>query len=145
MTSWVVCDSGILLATVLPETYSTQALALLHQWEQKDIRLAAPALLRYEVVSVIRKSVYRNILPVDDAVQKRDILLAQPVRIYLDDTLLRRAYDLATQYNLPATYDAQYLAVAERLECELWTADERLYNALRPSINTVKWLGQYNP
>lgn len=34
MTSWVVADSGILLATVLPETYSAQAKALLFVKQQ---------------------------------------------------------------------------------------------------------------
>jgi predicted nucleic acid-binding protein len=29
------------------------------------------------------------------------------------------------------------------LGCELWTADERLYNAVKDELPWVKWLGNY--
>jgi len=48
---------------------------------------------------------------------------------------------LAEAHGLPATYDAHYLALAERLEAELWTADRRLYAAVQaamPQVNLVK-------
>ncbi len=46
MTSWVVTDSGIYLATVLPETYSAQADALLESWSRLSLNVAAPYLFR---------------------------------------------------------------------------------------------------
>jgi len=52
-------------------------------------------------------------------------------------------YALAAQFNRPAAYDSQYLAVAERLGCEFWTADERLYNAVKTHLSWVKWLGNF--
>ncbi len=55
MASWVVSDSGILLASVLKETYSAQAKALLKQWHTDKVQIAAPALLKYELVAVQRK------------------------------------------------------------------------------------------
>jgi predicted nucleic acid-binding protein len=58
-----------------------------------------------------------------------------------DDALLRRGLALATQFNRPTAYDAQYLAVAERLGCDFWTADERLYNAVNTQLAWVHWLG----
>jgi len=143
MTSWVVADSGIFIATVLEETFSQQADALISRWSTQDVQIAAPILFRYEVTSVMRKSVYRNLLTPKEAIQKRDILLAQPIRLMIDIDLLKRGYDLATQYNRPAAYDAQYLAVAERLGCEFWTTDERLYNATQPNLNWVKWIGNF--
>ncbi|MBC8099768.1 MAG: type II toxin-antitoxin system VapC family toxin [Armatimonadetes bacterium] len=48
--------------------------------------------------------------------------------------LYRRAYELAEQLSLPTAYDAQYLAVAEHLGCDFWTADERLYNAVTVQV-----------
>ena len=35
------------------------------------------------------------------------------------------------RYELPATYDAHYLALAEWMDIELWTADMRLVKAIR--------------
>lgn len=61
----------------------------------------------------------------------------------VSDALLLRAYELATQLSRPTAYDAQYLAVAERFQCDFWTADERLFNAVSNSLTWVKWLGNF--
>jgi predicted nucleic acid-binding protein len=56
--------------------------------------------------------------------------------------LVNRAYDLAQSLNLPRTYDAQYLAVAESLGCEFWTGDERFFNSARSLFPFIRWLGE---
>src|SRR5436190_20051297 len=122
MTAWVVADSGIFLATVLTETYSEHAEQLLRGWREHEVQIAAPTLFRYEIVDVMRKSVYRGILSTEQALKGRDALLEYPVQLLMDDALLKRGFELATQYSRPTAYDAQYLAVAERLRCEFWTA-----------------------
>lgn len=145
MTSWVVTDSSILLATVLTETYSDAAEALVQSWEQSGMKIAAPTLLRYELVAVIRKHVARGALTAEHGLEAREKLLSQKISFYLNSDLLRRGYELATRFNRPTAYDSQYLAVAERLGCEFWTADERLYNALHQDLTWVKWLGNFSP
>lgn len=143
MTSWVVADSGVFLAVVLNEPYSTQADALIALWKQDGIRIAAPYLFRYEAVAVVRKHVARGTLKPEDGVAALEKLLLEPVKVFMDDDLLRRAYELATRFNRPTTYDSQYLAVAERLGCEFWTADERFFNILTHDLNWVKWVGSF--
>ena len=39
--------------------------------------------------------------------------------------------------------DAHYLALAESFGCELWTADERFYRVASPSIENVRWIGEF--
>lgn len=51
--------------------------------------------------------------------------------------------ELAHQFNLPATYDPHYLALAEREGCEYWTADARLWNTVKGKLAWVRWLGDY--
>jgi predicted nucleic acid-binding protein len=145
MTSWVVADAGIFLAAVLEESYSKQASALIKLWNTEDRQIAAPTLFRYEIIAVIRKNVFRVLLAPEDALEKRDILLslAQKLRFFVDDDLLRRSYELATQLNRPTAYDSQYLAVAERLDCEFWTADQKLFNTVTGTLSRVKWVGSY--
>lgn len=60
--------------------------------------------------------------------------------MYGDIQLHQQALKIATTYRLPATYDAHYLALAERLNIELWTADRRLFNAVHSSLIWVKML-----
>lgn len=56
-----------------------------------------------------------------------------------------RGQGLAHQFRRPAGYDAHYLALAEREGCDFWTADERLWKAVRPQLTWVRWLGEYRP
>ncbi len=143
MAAQVVVDSGIVLATVLEEAHSDRAKGLMEIWIEQNVQLAAPMLFRYEVVAVIRRALYQNRLTPQEAMRGRDVLLALPVRYYLDDELLKRAYELATHFNRSTAYDSQYRAVAERLGCECWTADERLLNAVGHELRWVKWLGHF--
>lgn len=144
---WVVIDSSLVVAYLLPEALSPHAKVLLQTWQVADFKLAAPALLQYEVVAVFRKQVYRGLLTPADALSARDTFLAllPSVQLVVDADLLRRGYELAAQLNRPTAYDSQYLAVAERLGCEFWTADERLWNATRQHLAWVRWLGQATP
>jgi predicted nucleic acid-binding protein len=96
-------------------------------------------------VAVIRKQVYRGLLTPSDAVGARELLLSKSIHLMMDDVLLRRGYELATRFNRPTAYDAQYLAVAEYLQCEFWTADERLFNAVNRDLTWAKWLGNFVP
>ncbi len=54
-----------------------------------------------------------------------------------------RATEPGQQFGLPAIYDLHYLALAERKECELWTADARLWNSIRGKLAWLRWLGDY--
>jgi predicted nucleic acid-binding protein len=143
MTSWVVADASVYLAAVFTEPLTTHADALIHHWTVADYQIAAPYLFRYEVVSVVRKHVARGLLSEEAGKSAVDGLLRQPIVLFADDTILRRAFALAGLHGRPNTYDMVYAATAEKLGCELWTADQRLVNAVSASLNWVKWLGAF--
>jgi predicted nucleic acid-binding protein len=142
MTSYVVLDSGILLKTVLNEEDSHQAKELLKKLAAQSLQIAAPVLLRYEMVAVTRKWVYRELTTAAKAQSALDTLFSYPIETYIDETLLRRGYELAEKYNRPTAYDAQYLALAEHLDCDFWTTDKRLYNAISDTFSQIHWLGE---
>jgi predicted nucleic acid-binding protein len=139
--SEVVLDSGIFIASVYPEILTPQAKHLIKQLQADNAALHAPNLLRYELVAVSRKAVYQGRVTSEEGLRARDRLLNYPVTLHFDDALLRRAYELATEYNRPTAYDAQYLALAERLSCDFWTADERMFNAVKGRFSNIHWLG----
>jgi predicted nucleic acid-binding protein len=47
-----------------------------------------------------------------------------------DEALTHSAFDWTMRLGRAAAYDSFYLALAQRLECELWTADRHLRNAV---------------
>jgi predicted nucleic acid-binding protein len=65
------------------------------------------------------------------------------IETFADDLVLERAFALATEYNGPTAYDSFYLALAERLGCEFWTADLKLFNVVSAKLAWVKWIGNF--
>ena len=57
-----------------------------------------------------------------------------------DQEHIRKAFTWTRQLNRIAAYDSFYLALAESLDCELWTADKKLVNAADQSW--VKLIGE---
>ena len=88
--------------------------------------LAAPDLLRVEVLSVIRRHLASGTLNTQQANNAVDDLLALPIALYPATPLLRRCWELRS--NVTA-YDACYVALAETLDVTLLTADARLAQA----------------
>ncbi len=144
MATRVIVDSGVFLADVFEEPLADQANALLKHLLAQNISFAAPILFQYEIVAVTRKAVFHNRLTLEESVKARDFILAYDIHFYLDDALLRRGYEIATELNRPTAYDSQYLAVAEHLGCDFWTADKRLFNAASGQFSWVKWIGNFD-
>jgi predicted nucleic acid-binding protein len=141
----VVIDANILIAFGLAdEPLHTQASQILSAWRTTSTVLAAPRLFRSEITAVIRKAVYLERISYEQGRLMLSQLLVYPVELYEDNGLLTTAYELAHRFNRPRAYDAQYLALAERLSCDFWTADERMFNAIKDNFPNIRWLGSWN-
>jgi len=141
----LIIDAGVIIASMLPdEPLSAQAIYLLSRY-QPTVPLHAPLLLRYEVSAVLRKAVYTKRISHVQGAALLNILLKRLI-VYHDDTALHeQAFALAEQFNRPRTYDAQYLALSERLGGEFWTTDERLVNGVLPTFTAARWIGGLTP
>ncbi|MBM3189143.1 MAG: type II toxin-antitoxin system VapC family toxin [Chloroflexi bacterium] len=125
-----VLDASVGVAAVLALPYSAEATALLRKLRGAEI--VVPVLWEYEVVSTLRKAVASGSYAPDAAERALDRLLTLPdTRVAPDPTLHRAALRWADRIGQIVAYDAQYLALAERLEAELWTADRRLVERAR--------------
>jgi predicted nucleic acid-binding protein len=142
-TSYAVLDAGILLATVQTEPLTEQAQALMKHLTRENVQATAPTLLHYELVAVARKWVYRGLTTPEQAQRALNTLLRYPIVLHFDEALLRRGYELAVEFDRPTAYDAQYLALSERLNCAFWTTDERLFNAASRGFPSMQWLGNW--
>jgi predicted nucleic acid-binding protein len=98
------------------------------------VRLCAPALLPYEVTNAVHRYERAGYLTAPTVDRALEALQALPIHLVEDPALHREALALARRHALAATYDAHYLALAERLGCELWTADRRLIGSLSDDL-----------
>ena len=69
-------------------------------------------------------------------------LLSSGLELHQPPHLYGRALELASLLRQGAVYDAHYLALAETLGCELWTADEKFCRAASPVARSVHWIGE---
>lgn len=145
MSSQVCVDAGILIKVVVPEERSDLAVALWDYWIAEELELVAPPLFWYEVTAVLRKKVYRDLLTQEEGEEALTTALDADVQALSPPDLHRRAWELTTHFKRPTAYDAHYLALAEMLKCELWTADEHLFNVVSNELSWVNWLGDFEP
>ena len=145
MAERVCVDASLVLKLVLEEEDSDKAHALWASWLADEVEIIAPCHLAFETTSVIRNHVYRGEISAKAGQLAFEALQAQAIRMLHPAPLQERAWALAQQFDRPTAYDAFYLALGELAGCEVWTADRRLYNAVRDSLGWVRWLGDYTP
>ncbi len=126
-----------LLASGAPESPVVQ---WWREWHESGHPLVAPTLLYYEVSNALRRYITRGELLPDEAAEALEATLRLGIILYGDADLHRRALELARRFSLSTTYDAHYLALAERLGAEFWTADRRLTGAVQATLPWVKLL-----
>lgn len=107
------------------------------EWHSSNTVIVAPTLIMYEVSHGIYRYQKAGQMTQDEAESLLDSALNLGIRFYGDANLHQEAFKIASLYNLSATYDAHYLALAQRLQVELWTADKRLFNAVSQSLSWV--------
>jgi predicted nucleic acid-binding protein len=139
----IVIDANISLSFVIPLPYSLQAMQAMNDWRQEQARIVAPTLWYYEVLSGVRKSIALGILDETRAGQALEQLKAISIEeIPMTWETSELALDWARRIDQVVAYDAIYLATAEQLSANFWTADKRLYKTTqRLGIGWVKWVG----
>ena len=129
--SETVCiDASIVLRYVLmPDDAPIKT--VWQTWVKDEINLVAPSLLFYEVTNGLYQQQRNKYLSPETIWKTLELSLDLPITLVNEKNLHLRAREIAMQYNLPATYDAHYLALAEWMDIELWTADMRLVKAVQ--------------
>ncbi len=101
--------------------------------------------MAFEVTSTLRRLVYLRQIAPEEGEVAFERFLKIPIRLSHQRRAIPLAWALAQQLNRPRAYDTSYLALAEILGCEFWTADEKLYNAVGGSLDFVRWIGEADP
>lgn len=140
----VCIDASLALTWLLPTQQSDAANALRQEWDRAEVQLVSPPLFHAEVTSVLREQVYFQKLLPEEGEEAFSIYLDMGVKSLNSPDVIRKAWELAREFNMPRTYDMQYMAVAVLEDCEFWTGDRRLANSLQDKVDRVKWVGEYN-
>ncbi len=137
MSYWVI-DANIAVNTALDITDELERF-----WERVDkeqITPCAPRLWLSETTSAIRFLLSQKEITADEAEQALRTIHGLRVEIIdEDEELSLRALELAGKLGQSKAYDAFYLALAEKLVAEFWTADERLANRCRKDLK-MSWV-----
>lgn len=125
MARAITIDANIAIRTLLP--FRGTRLEVLAGWLRRDVRLVAPDLWLVEATSGIRRAVASGDIDREEGEVTAARLFDLPVRVVPTDlALATAALRWADRLGQGKAYDALYLAVAERHEAPLVTADDRL-------------------
>jgi predicted nucleic acid-binding protein len=137
----LVLDASVAVKLVTPEPEQEQALAMLKAHPER----IAPELLLVEVANTLWKKVMRGELAAAYAPPALEVVEDAITRFVPDALLAADALKLSMELNHP-TYDCLYLALAQREQATIVTADKRLLNRLGPTrlAGVVRPLSQVN-
>ncbi|MDX2181081.1 MAG: type II toxin-antitoxin system VapC family toxin [Bryobacteraceae bacterium] len=122
-----MADASVVVASLLLERKTPAALALMAECRNQDSLLVAPPHQQLEVAAAITKRVRRGTIASEYALNL--------YRIYREMGLVYESADLSRAFALSLSwqhsiYDCAYVALAEQLDCELYTADEHLWRKI---------------
>lgn len=131
-----VLDASVALKWVLSEPDTPAAIKLRDEFARNLHELIAPDTFLAEVAHALTKAERRGLITAGQAsVLVGDILTTRP-DLHSFIPLLARAVDLATQARI-GVYDCLYVALADREQCTLVTADQRLVNTFQAQFPIV--------
>jgi predicted nucleic acid-binding protein len=125
MTPHVV-DASVVIKWFVDEVHAEAARRL----QADQYELFAPDLFWSESGNILWKKVRRGELTPDQARLIRGALEQQPINTFPSRLVLELALEVAFDSNR-TVYDSCYLALAMLTDCQLVTADQKLFNALQ--------------
>ena len=140
MTKSVVIDASFSFRLLTPNPLQAACREQMSLWQKQGIMLAAPALWANEITSALTKAVHFGQLSRQNAEIMLELAFALPIQLLLPDAQkATRAFEWTFRLQRAAAYDSFYLALANELDCELWTADKKLVKSIGESW--VRYIG----
>jgi predicted nucleic acid-binding protein len=145
VTDTQVVDASVALKWLVLEDLSDHADRLLQDSLAGAEHISAPPLLQSEITNALHQRQRRGNITAAYADRALANFLAVPLEIVEPPGLYSAALALARRYDLAATYDAQYLALAQALDADLWTADRDLLGRVPRTFRRLRFIGDYVP
>jgi predicted nucleic acid-binding protein len=137
-----VLDSSVAFKWVLPELYTDKALLLRDDYRNGVHELFAPDIFPVEIIHALTKAERQGrIAPPQGGVHWHDVMKTAPLLIP-SIPLVPRAYAIASQAKI-GVYDCLHVALSEKENCRLVTADDKLVKVLQPSFPWIVHLASF--
>lgn len=134
----MVVDASLVVKWLVSEVDGDRAAQLLLEWARNGILIVAPIMILTEVSNALHKKVRNQEVSINDVrrllEQLSDLLLVDYIEMH------ERAIELASILGEQDAYDCHYLALAEHLDCEFWTADRAFYDAAHDDYPRVRYI-----
>ena len=131
-----VLDSSVAVKWVVPELHSDKALLLRAAFQAAVHEFLAPDVFPGEVGHALTRASQGRIT-VDEALRLWSDVMTTAPQLSASLPLTHRAIAISSQIRI-GVFDCLYVALAERENCELVTADTRLINNLQPHFSFIK-------
>ena len=141
----VVVDTSLAVKWIVNEHDSDQADELARRWASNGVRLVAPSVLAAELTNAIHRRINDEDLTLEEGASAVEDLLNFELTLLDSAHLMRRTLELANRLGQGAVYDSHYLALAESLDCEFWTADSKFYQAAHGFSDNLRLLSDFDP
>lgn len=128
-----VVDASVALKWVLPEPDAAKAIVLRDEFRSGIHQFLAHETFAVEVAHALTRAERRGILRPPQALHRLRNILSTVQRLHRSLPLLSRAVELSSLHRI-GVYDCLYIALAEREQCALVTADSRLASIGFPSV-----------
>lgn len=137
-----VIDASLTIKAILPNPDLDRCQSVLAHLQESQ--LVAPALWVYEITSTFSKAVYWGQISLDEGRDALHHALDLGVQIIPPDEVQSMlAFEWTLRLKRASAYDSFYLAIAEALQSEFWTADRRLSQAMRNDKPAwLHWVGE---
>lgn len=136
----MIVDANVILRAFFPDEVQEKAQALLRDHVVGGLQLKAPSLLPHELSNAIWQAERRQRI----SSQQADEIIAAVEGLQIEILLLDMGemLPMARQFDRSA-YDAAYLTLANKLDEQLITGDERLWKAVHSHLDWVVWIEEY--
>jgi predicted nucleic acid-binding protein len=138
----VVIDTSLAVKWIVPENHQAEALSLVAGWVADGTDVIVPSWFSCELANVLFQRMRRGDMTLADAQLAFGAIFARVSVREPDPAVALRALEVTDNLGLCASYDAHYLALAEYLGVELWTADDHFWNAAKGGFPWMRWVGQ---
>ncbi|MBP0030420.1 type II toxin-antitoxin system VapC family toxin [Roseofilum sp. Guam] len=140
MTDYICMDANFAVRLVNSKSDNDPWIVLWEEWQAADKQIIAPTLFYYEITNAMYRMGRAGQLQEDEVQTALEDVFNLRISIKSDLQLHFQAVALAKQFDLPAAYDAHYLALAQDYEARFYTGDKRLFNQVHGKFSDIVWV-----